>query len=155
MSKKKVPLEPVAMQEADADAIAQLDQLLSSEASQAKFVGSNGKEVLIPESVYRILRQVIHAMASGQHISVVAQNRHLTTQEAADILSVSRPFMVKLLEAGDIPHIKVGSHRRIRFEDLMAYKEKRDSQGRLGLKEITKFIHSEGVCEEELSEVEE
>ena len=114
------------MQETEAEVIAQLEQLLSAEASQAKLVASNGEEVLIPESVYRILRQVIQAMASGQHISVVTQNRQLTTQEAADILSVSRPFMVKLLEAGEIPHIKVGSHRRIRFEDLMTYKEKRD-----------------------------
>jgi excisionase family DNA binding protein len=126
MSKQRVPLQSVVMQEAEADAIVQLEQLLSLKASQAKLVASNGEEVLIPESVYRILRQVIQAMASGQHISVVAQNRHLTTQEAADILSVSRPFMVKLLETGDIPYIKVGSHRRIRFEDLMTYKEKRD-----------------------------
>ncbi|WP_017716070.1 helix-turn-helix domain-containing protein [Kamptonema formosum] len=148
MTKKKVPLEPVTMQEAEADAIAQLDQLLSSEDSHAKFVGSNGKEVLIPESVYRILRQVIHAIASGQHISVLTPERQLTTQEAADILSVSRPFMVKLLEAGEIPYIKVGSHRRVRFEDLMAYKEKRDMKRGKLLDELIEMTEESGLYED-------
>jgi excisionase family DNA binding protein len=136
------------MQEAEADAIVQLEQLLSLKASQAKLVASNGEEVLIPESVYRILRQVIQAMASGQHISVVAQNRHLTTQEAADILSVSRPFMVKLLETGDIPYIKVGSHRRIRFEDLMTYKEKRDMKRSKLLDQLIEITEEAGLYED-------
>lgn len=133
------------MQEADANAIAQLKQLLSLEASQAKLVASNGEEVLIPESVYRILRQVIQAMASGQHISVVAQNRQLTTQEAADILSVSRPFIVKLLSAGEIPYIKVGTHRRIRFEDLITYKEKRDMKHGKLLDELIEMTEEAGL----------
>jgi excisionase family DNA binding protein len=148
MSKQRVPLQSVVMQEAEADAIVQLEQLLSLKASQAKLVASNGEEVLIPESVYRILRQVIQAMASGQHISVVAQNRHLTTQEAADILSVSRPFMVKLLETGDIPYIKVGSHRRIRFEDLMTYKEKRDMKRSKLLDQLIEITEEAGLYED-------
>lgn len=62
-------------------------------------------------------------MASEQAISIVCQNRELTTQQATDILNVSRPFLVKLLDEGAIPCIKVGSHRRIQFKDLIIYRE--------------------------------
>lgn len=128
MLKQKLPLESIIQAPQETDLIAQLEQILSLEASQAKLVGSNGEEVLIPESVYTVLRQVVRAMASGQAITLVPHNRELTTQEAADILNVSRPFLIKLLEQEEIPYVKVGKHRRIRFQDLMAYKEQRDNK---------------------------
>ncbi|GET38120.1 helix-turn-helix domain-containing protein [Microseira wollei] len=127
MLKQKLPLESI-IQPQETELIAQLERVLSLEGSQGKLVGINGEEVLIPESVYTVLRQVVRAMASGQAITLVPHNRELTTQEAADILNVSRPFLIKLLEQGEIPHIKVGKHRRIRFQDLMAYKEQRDNK---------------------------
>jgi excisionase family DNA binding protein len=68
----------------------------------------------------------------------------MTTQQAADFLNVSRPYLIKLLEQGEIPYIKVGSHRRIRFEDLMEYKQQRNSKRREGLKELTEFLQDEG-----------
>ncbi|MBW4680099.1 MAG: helix-turn-helix domain-containing protein [Microcoleus vaginatus WJT46-NPBG5] len=126
MPKQRAQLESVVVQQQDAESIRQLEQLLSQETSQAKLVGSDGEEVLIPEPVYRILHDIVHMMASGQAIHLIPQNHAISTQEAADVLNVSRPYLVKLLEEGEIPHTKVGKHRRIRFEDLMAYKEQRD-----------------------------
>lgn len=137
-------LEPVLATEKEAQVIKHLDLLLGSKTSQAKLVGCDGEEIVIPESVYFVLRQVIHLMASGRAVSLVPLEHELTTQEAADLLNVSRPFLVKLLEQGEIPYIKVGSHRRIRFEDLMAYKQQRERERRQCLKELTQFSQDEG-----------
>jgi len=87
-------------------------------------------------------------MASGQAISLVLHNRELTTQEAADILNVSRPFLVKLLEKGEIPYIKVGSHRRILFQHLMTYKQQRKVQRRQLLDQLIEMTEEAGLYEE-------
>lgn len=73
----------------------------------------------------------------------ILHNRQLTTQQAADILNVSRLFLVKLLDEGAIPYIKVGSHRRIRLKDLIIYREQRKVMRRQGLKELTQFLQEE------------
>ncbi|WP_445248802.1 excisionase family DNA-binding protein [Microcoleus sp. OTE_8_concoct_300] len=77
----------------------------------------------------------------------ILHNRQLTTQQAADILNVSRLFLVKLLDEGAILYIKVGSHRRIRFKDLIIYREQRKAMRRQGLKELTQFLQEEGFYE--------
>ena len=69
---------------------------------------------------------MLGALASGRGVNLIPENAELTTVEAADILNVSRPFLIKLLAEGTIPHRKVGRHRRIRIEDLMDYKRKDD-----------------------------
>ena len=135
MSNPSVQMEPVLATNREALAIKHLAQVLGSETAQVKLLGRDGEEIVIPEPVYHILRQVIHLMASGQAVALVSLEHELTTQEAADLLNVSRPFLVKLLEQGEIPYIKVGAHRRIRVEDLMAYKQQRDAQRRQCLKE--------------------
>jgi excisionase family DNA binding protein len=155
MLKQKESPESVLIPDQEKGAIAQLEQILSLESSQLRLVTTNGEEIAIPESVYSVLGQVVRAMASGQAISIVRHNRELTTQEAANILNVSRPFLVKLLENGEIPHIKVGSHRRILFQDVMIYKEQRKVKRRQGLKELTQFLQDEGFYEESVSDLAE
>lgn len=149
MSSQRAPLESVFVREQEADSLRQLDRMLSLEASQAKLVGSNGEEYLIPESVYSVLRQVIHMMASGQTISLMPHDCEMTTQEAADVLKVSRPFLIKLVENGEIPYTKVGSHRRIRLQDLMTYKEQRDLKRSKLLDKLIQLSEDEGFYEEE------
>ena len=145
-----VPVESFVPQQKEAYSIRQLDQILSLEVSQAKLVTANGEQIHIPDSVYQVLRQVVHAMAKGQAISIVPQQQELTTQQAADILNVSRPFLIKLLEQGEIPYIMVGTHRRIPYQDLMRYKQQRDIKRREGLKELTQFLQDEGFYEAEI-----
>lgn len=155
MLKQKVSAESVFMEEQDRESIAQLEQIVSLESSQAKLVGSNGKEVNIPDSIYQMLRDIVSLMASGQRVSIVSHNCQLTTQEAADILNVSRPFLIKLLENGEIPYIKVGSHRRVIFQDLINYKEQRKVKRQKGLNELTQFLQDEGFYEEEFSDIDQ
>ncbi|HEY7832450.1 MAG TPA: helix-turn-helix domain-containing protein [Ktedonobacterales bacterium] len=74
-------------------------------------------------------------------------NKELTTQEAADLLNVSRPFLIKLLEQGGVPFAKTGSHRRIRFSDLMAYKHRRDADRQRALARLTQMSQEVGLYE--------
>ncbi|MBW4505293.1 MAG: helix-turn-helix domain-containing protein [Scytonematopsis contorta HA4267-MV1] len=142
------PVESAFPQKQEAQSIKQLLQILA-EDSQAKVLGSNGEQIVIPESVCRVLHQVVRAFALGQSISIVFQEQEMTTQEAADFLNVSRPYLIKLLEQREIPYIKVGSHRRVNLLDLMKYKEERDKKRREGMKELSQFLQEEGFYNEE------
>ena len=148
MLKQKASPESVLLPEKEQESIAQLAQILSRESAQPKLVTSNGEEILLPESVCNILRQAVQAMASEQAVSIVRHNRELTTQQGANILNVSRPFIVKLLDEGAIPYIKVGSHRRIRFKDLIIYKEQRDTKRRKLLDQLIEMTEEAGLYEE-------
>ena len=128
----------------DVGAIKQLEHLLSKEASQPRLVGSNGEEIPLPEPVYKVLCDVLSALSAGRTIHVVCGDGEFTTQEAADFLNISRPSLIKILKEGKIPHSKTGAHRRIRFQDLESYKERRDTERRSTLREFTSFLQEEG-----------
>jgi excisionase family DNA binding protein len=110
-----------------------------------KLVGPDGDEIELPLSVFQLLQQTVDHMIDDQAISIVLLNKELSTQEAADILNVSRPFLVSLLDAGVIPFIEVDNHKRIRIIDLMEYKKHRDEERRQGLAEITHISEDEGL----------
>jgi excisionase family DNA binding protein len=141
-------LDSVISPKPEAQSVKELERILSVKGFQAKLLGANGEQITIPEPIYKVLLQVVHAMASGQAISIVPQEQELTTQQAAEFLNVSRPYLIKLLEQGDIPYIKVGSHRRVRFDDLIKYKQQRQTKRREGLKELTQFLQDEGFYDE-------
>jgi excisionase family DNA binding protein len=126
--------DSVFVPEPDTQTIQRLETMLSQ--AHPKLVGTDGEEIPLPDSVYQALRQVIHLMAAGRVISLVPYDCYLSSQEAADLLNVSRPYLYALLEREQIPYIMVGTHRRIRFEDLMDYKQKRDGQRRQALSEL-------------------
>jgi excisionase family DNA binding protein len=136
ITEQNPPLESVMAQEPEKSSIKHLESILQLEGAQPKLVGVDGQEIPIPESVYKVLRQAVHAMALGKAMSIVPQEQKLTTQKAADLLNVSRPYIIKLLEQGEIPYITVGTHRRIRFDDLMKYKQQRDAKRSQLLQEI-------------------
>ena len=88
-------------------------------------VDSEQEEVIVlPAPVAALLLGILRMMANGLGIALTPLHSELTTRQAADILNVSRPYLVKLLESGEIPFHKVGRHRRIRREDVMIYKQK-------------------------------
>lgn len=91
----------------------------------------------LPAPALRLLNEILKEMAKGNAVTLMPINAMLTTQEAADILNVSRPFLVGLLEAGKIPYQRLGSHRRILLQDLMAFKEKTDAARADAMRQLT------------------
>lgn len=116
----------------------QLDELFRQHRT-VRVVGSHGEMVELPESAVRALKLVVEGMAQGQTITLVAHGKELTTQEAAELLHVSRPHLVKLLDDGAIAHHKVGTHRRVALEDVLAYRQQRASTRRSKLDELTRL----------------
>lgn len=96
-----------------------LAQMSMAERAHVKL---DGHDLILPRQALALLRDLLSEMAQGNAVTIVPTHAELTTQEAANILKVSRPYLIKLLEEGEIAHHKVNKHRRIRFDDLMAYK---------------------------------
>lgn len=94
--------------------------------------------VVIPVSAFRLLTDILTQMARGNAVTLMPVHAELTTQQAADILNVSRPFLIGLIEDDKIPYRKVGTHRRIRFDDLMAYKQEIDRERLHTLEELAR-----------------
>jgi len=93
-------------------------------------------QVELPTSARRLLVDILAELADGNAVKVVPVHAELTTQEAADLLNVSRPHLVKLLEEGVLPFHKTGKHRRIRFADLMEFKAKRDQTSEQAMEQL-------------------
>lgn len=104
-----------------------------------KIKGSNQEsdELVLPGHVVQLLLDILSEMAQGNAISVMPIHAELTTQEAANMLNVSRPHLVKLVDKGEIPCHKVGTHRRVLAQDVIDYKQRIDAQRHSVLDELT------------------
>ena len=91
----------------------------------------------LPAGAVALLMDILAAMAAGRGVTIIPENAELTTVQAADILNVSRPFLIRLLETGAIPHRKVGKHRRISMEDVLGYKQRIDAEREAVLDRLT------------------
>lgn len=90
----------------------------------------------LPAGAVKLLIGILEDMASGRAVTIVPQNAELTTQQAADFLNVSRPFLIQLLDEKKLPYRMVGTHRRVRFEDVLSYKQGIDAERRKVLDEL-------------------
>lgn len=99
----------------------------------------------LPRPAVRLLAQILDEMSRGNAVKVIPVRAELTTQEAADLLNVSRPTLIQLLESGTLPFRKVGTHRRIRLEALTTYKRKLDAERRAALAELSAYDQEIGL----------
>lgn len=122
--------QPVAASMGERRSLDRLGAMLEDKGHShaLKLLGPGGEEVVLPTSVVGALRQLVDYLIHDKVVTVVPVDKTLTTQEAADILNVSRPYLVKMLEAGALPFTKVGSHRRVQLRDVMVYKQRCDAE---------------------------
>lgn len=117
---------------------------------ECQLVGPNGERIPLPKTVFYILERVAQLMARGDSVTVVPVGRELTTQQAADLLNVSRQYLVRLLDEGRIPFRKTGRHRRLRIEDVLAFKKQRDEDRRARLRKLSQASQEFGGYDSEL-----
>ncbi|MES2826098.1 MAG: excisionase family DNA-binding protein [Pseudomonadota bacterium] len=86
-------------------------------------VTMGNEDLILPRAAIELLRDILAGMSAGKVLSIVPKSAEVTTQQAADVLNVSRPYLVSLLERRELSYSKVGTHRRIKLEDLLQYKE--------------------------------
>jgi excisionase family DNA binding protein len=139
------PYEMVIPSKKDTELAEQSSKLLISYIKSTKHPafellnkGRQSKHIIIPDSALRLLVDILAQMAKGNAVTLMPIHAELTTQEAADLLNVSRPYLVELLEQGKIPFRKVGTRRRIYAKDLLRYKDHIDKERLKVLEELSK-----------------
>ncbi len=137
--------ETAAPTEADSiqarESLERISEILTSDMSDLSFRVQNdkqrGADIILPASVLRLLKGILAEMAQGHGVALLPVQAELTTQQAADLLNVSRPYLIRLLEDKRIPFRLVGQHRRVRVDDLLAYQRKDNEERRRVADELT------------------
>ncbi len=141
--------EPIVADESEHRALDEIERALVRVSDQrALIVGPDGKQTELPESLYSVLVRAAQELRRGRGVSILPVGLELTTQQAADLVNVSRPFLIRLLEAGQIPYHRVGTHRRIRLDDLLAYRRRRSEERREMLAGMAAEAQDLGIYDE-------
>ncbi len=112
---------------------------LDSGPGDALLVSPDGRQTEISTDLYKLLESMVRQIRRGNAVQIVTYNRELTTQQAAEILNVSRQYLIKLLERGDIPFSKTeGSHRRLHLQDVLEYRQRRSEKRRASLDRLAR-----------------
>jgi excisionase family DNA binding protein len=127
------------------DLVARLNDLGAQPSTT--LLGPDGERLDLPPQVFEVLKGIVEAMAAGQAVTIAPVHRRLTTQEAADLLGISRPTLVKLLEGGEIPFEQPGRHRRVRLADVLAYRQRRSAERLGSLDEMVDIAAESGMYE--------
>ena len=135
--------KPISKSESDDFQIRELNRML--QLGSPALIGTDGKRMELPGAVFRLLKDIARNMQLGRAIVLVPENQQLTTQRAADLLGVSRPYVIKLIDSGELAHHKAGSHRRIYLKDLAAYQKHRDIERHAALDRIAKEAFDSGL----------
>jgi excisionase family DNA binding protein len=139
--------EPIAARKKEQRKIEAVAEI-AEHAGGLRLVAPDGSEVELPESLRTVLTQAAHQLLRGSRVSLVALHTLLTTQQAAELLNVSRPYLIRLLERGDLPFEYVGTHRRLRIEDVLRYRQERSRRRREALRRLSQEADELGIYAE-------
>ena len=134
------PAEPL-------DELVAMLRTASSAEPSTTLSSPNGERLILPAEVFEVLRDIVEAMAAGQAVTIAPVHQRLTTQKAADLLGISRPTLVKLLESGEIPFEQPGRHRRVRLADVLAYRERSSLDRRAALDRMVEIADEADMYE--------
>ena len=142
--------EPVVANEVEAEIAKTAAEMLKTVAASGHDVTLVVREasniiVPLPARAVQLIQQVLLAMAERTPVSVIPHDAELTTQQAADYLNVSRPYLISLTDRGDIPHRTIGRHRRIKFGDLMAFEQESQSRRRAAIEGMVEEARRSGL----------
>lgn len=126
-------------------ALEEIARRLADTPRTSLLIGDAQEPVELPRAIVQVLQQILAQMAHDRTVFIEGMGPILTTQQAADILHVSRPYLVKLLEEGQIPFTSVGAHRRVHIRDILAYKEKRKKEREEALAEMAQLSQEMGL----------
>lgn len=117
--------QPTVVEPGDMDALLDLSRFLAQHSAPAALIGPDGEHLELPAEIHRTLRIVVDSLLHRKAVSIVPLDQTLTTQQAADLLGISRPTLIKMIDRGEIPcELLPGSrHRRIRLSDLLDYRK--------------------------------
>jgi excisionase family DNA binding protein len=139
---------PITARAVEIKAVNAVARTLGSKRGKARLSGPDGQVMLLPDSLYTTLLEAARALSAGKSIRVMPIDSELTTQEAAEFLSVSRPFLIKQLEEGKMPFHLVGTHRRIKLADLMAFKDSLRARKANALQQLVDESQDMGLYDE-------
>jgi excisionase family DNA binding protein len=142
------PVLPAAEEVAQAQEASRALARMVAEAPTAKLSIEDSvhrMHVVLPPAAVQLLQDILREMSQGHAVTLIPVHAELTTQQAADLLNVSRPYLVALLETGAIPYRKVGTRRRVLFQHLMAYKRAEDAKRLEALNELTRLSQELGL----------
>lgn len=114
-------------------------------AARARLVTASGESHEIPDALCAVLARVVQELAAGNSVTVAPATKELTTQQAAEVLGVSRPYFIRLLDEGRLPFHKVGTHRRVELADVAAYKERQKQEQRAAMDKLTELSLEAGL----------
>ena len=119
--------------------------LAGKKKASIRLVADGCGAVAVPRAVFELFVAALEVLAEGEAVTLIPSEKELTTQEAAEYLNASRPYVVQLLENGEIPFRKVGTHRRIRFSDLHRYREMDNRKRAEIAKRVTRELEDMGL----------
>lgn len=125
----------------------QLADLLGSHPGPVTVSSPDGTGLVLPQEIFEALNSVVEAMVAGQAVLVAPVHQRLTTQQAADLLGISRPTFVKLLKSGEIAYEQPGRHRRVRLTDVLDFRRRRSVERRAALDRMVEIAEESGMYE--------
>lgn len=127
--------EPIVLPATEREQVRDLERMLDLGAPA--LVSASGERLILPPTVYEVLRKVVELMAEGKSVTLLPDQQVVTTQRAADLLGMSRPFFIKLLETGAMAHHRVGNQRRVYLRDVLEFAHKRDEERQAALDRLS------------------
>jgi excisionase family DNA binding protein len=135
--------EPITLPATEREQVRAFERMLDLGAPA--LVSASGERLVVPPTVYEVLRKIVELMAEGKSVTLVPDNQVVTTQRAADLLGMSRPFFIKLLETGAMAHHRIGNQRRVYLRDVLEFARKRDEEREAALDRLSRQAFEAGL----------